>query len=318
MSDEPVVVVGGGIAGVACARELAAAGLDHRLIDRGHRLGGRMAVRTVDGRPLDLGASYFTAHEPGFVEVVDGWVARGLARPWTDTFHLASPEGLLGTTTGPVRYSAPGGLRSLVEDLAGDLVPEYPFEVSTVSSGPTLDGLAATAVVLAMPDPQAGDLLSDDLPAEQALVRSRVWEPVLTLAARWSRRCWPVIDGAFVNDSPVLTFVADDGARRGDGAPVLLLHADPVFAAGHLDDPAGAAPAMLAELASVLGVHAAPDWLEVKRWGSARPVGERPEPFHLGTTMVGLAGDGWHGRSRIEGAFASGQALGKELVRVLR
>jgi renalase len=312
-------VIGAGIAGVACARALVADGYPVSVYDRGHRLGGRMAVRTTDGRPVDHGASYFTAHDQPFVEVVQGWVRRGLARPWTDTFHTATPDqGLQGTTTGPTRYAATAGLRSLVEDLATGLDITYPREVADVGRGPLVDGEKAAAVVLAMPDPQALDLLSDDLTVERAVLTSGVWEPVLVLTARWPARVWPLLDAVFVNESPVLTFVADDGARRGDHAPVLVVHADPVFSAGHLDDPAAAAPAMLAELASALGVTSAPDWVEVKRWGMARPAIGREQPFHLGQEMVGLAGDGWHGRPRIEGAYLSGRALGHELAGRLR
>jgi renalase len=312
------VVVGAGIAGVACARALLAGGHPTRLFDRGHRIGGRMAVRTRDGRPVDLGASYFTAHDPLFVEVAQDWARRGLARPWTDTFHTATPEqGLQGTTTGPTRYCAFGGLRTLVEDLAVGLDVTHPREVAGIDRGPALDGEQVPAVVLAMPDPQALDLLSDDLTVERALLAGSVWEPVLTLSAGWRQRVWPRLDAVFVNESPVLTFVADDGARRGDGAPVLVAHADPVFSAGHLDDPAAAAPAMLAELALVLGVTGAPDWVDVKRWGVARPAADRAQPFHLGDAMVGLAGDGWHGRARVEGAYLSGRALGHELARRL-
>jgi predicted NAD/FAD-dependent oxidoreductase len=308
------VVVGAGIAGVACARALAAAGHEPRVYDRGRRIGGRMAVRTHDGRPVDLGASYFTAQDERFVAVTDDWVRRGLARLWTDTFHVATPEqGLQGTTTSLPRYATRGGLRSLVEDLADGLAVEYPHEVGEVDAGPAVDGEKAAAVVLAMPDPQALDLLSDDLEQERAALAGSLWEPVLVLAAHWPQRAWPELDGVFVNESPVLTFVADDGARRGDGAPVLVAHADPVFAAGHLDDPASAAPAMLAELALALGVTAEPDWVEVKRWGVARPVEGRPEPYHLGEAMVGLAGDGWQSRPRIEAAYLSGDALGREL-----
>jgi len=312
------VVVGAGIAGVACARELAGAGLRPTVYDRGHRIGGRMAVRTRAGRPFDLGASYFTAHDPLFAAVTQDWVARGLARRWTDTFHTATPEqGLQGTTTGPVRYCAAGGLRSLVEDLSGGLHITHPREVAEIGPGPVVDGEAVPAVVLAMPDPQALDLLSDDLRLERELLAGSVWEPVLALCAGWSQRRWPQLDAVFVNESPVLTFVADDGARRGDGAPVLVAHADPVFSAGHLDDPDAAAPALLAELALVLGVRDAPDWVEVKRWGVARPAAGRPQPFHLGPAMVGLAGDGWHGPPRVEGAYLSGRALGSELVGLL-
>ena len=97
-----------------------------------------------------------------------------------------------------------------------------------------------------------------------------------------------------------------------------MAHADPVFSAGHLDDPDAAVPAMLAELAAVLGVTTEPDWVQVKRWGAARPATERAEPFYLGPAMVGLAGDGWHGRPRVEAAFLSGRALGRELAARLR
>ena len=315
-----VVVVGAGIAGVAAARALVEHAIPYRMYDRGGRLGGRMAVRTLDGRPVDVGASFFTAHDPRFVAVTEDWVARGLARAWTDTFHLATPEGLQGTTTGPLRYAATGGLRSLADDLASGLDVQHPYDVEEVTPGPAVDGLPAAAVVLAMPDPQALDLLSGELVQERALLEGRSWEPVLAMVARWPERVWPQLDGVYVNESPILTFLADDGARRGDGAPVLVAHADPVFSAGHLDHPETAAPAMLAELAAVLGLDARcePEWLQVERWGFARPAQQREEPFHLGDAGVGLAGDGWHGRARIEGAYLSGDALGHELGARLR
>ncbi len=313
------MVVGAGIAGIACARALTDAGLAPTVYDRGRRLGGRMAVRTAGARPIDLGASYFTAHDPLFVEVTQDWVRRGLARPWTDTFHLATPEqGLQGTTTGPVRYAAAGGLRSLVEELATGVEVTYPRDVAEVDVGPIVDGEPASAVVLAMPDPQALDLLSEHLVAERAVLADTVWEPVLALVAGWSERAWPQLDGVFVNESPVLTFVADEGSRRGDGAAILVAHADPVYSAGHLDEPDEAAPAILAELELVLGIETPPDWVQVKRWGVAHPAVGREEPFHLGEAMVGLAGDGWHGRPRVEAAYLSGRALGHELVIRLR
>ena len=55
------VVVGAGISGLACARALRSAGLPVRVLDRGRKPGGRMASRRLQGRPVDIGASYFTA-----------------------------------------------------------------------------------------------------------------------------------------------------------------------------------------------------------------------------------------------------------------
>ena len=49
------VVVGGGIAGLACARALQQAGREATVLDRGHAVGGRMGGRTLQGRPVDDG-----------------------------------------------------------------------------------------------------------------------------------------------------------------------------------------------------------------------------------------------------------------------
>ncbi|MDH5278338.1 MAG: NAD(P)-binding protein [Actinomycetota bacterium] len=313
MAAEEVLVVGGGIAGVACARVLHDAGVRVRVRDRGRRLGGRMAVRTVDDRPVDVGAAYFTADSPAFTQVVESWVAAGLARPWTDTFHVATPDdGITGTVTGPVRYATPGGLRSLVEQLAVGLDVTHADDVESVTAGPLVDGEPYAAVALAMPAPQADDLLPAAI-AEEAPTAPRLWEPALSLVTLWDERVWPALDGVFVHDSPVLTWVADDGSRRGDGAAVLVAHSDPVLAAAHLDDPAAAVPAMLDELRRTLRIDAVPSGHFVKRWSLAKPVDVVTMPFHLGPARVGRCGDGWHGRSRIESAYLSGSALGRGL-----
>ena len=317
MSTDEVVVVGAGVGGAASARVLADAGVPVLLRDRGQRIGGRMAVRTVQGRPVDTGASYFTVSHPLFRAQVDSWEDDGLARAWTDTFHVATPEGIVGTTSGPLRYAAPLGLRSLVEALAVRLAVSNPDDVESVAAGPTCDGVAQAAVVLAMPGPQALDLLDQELLAERA-ASDRPWQPCLSLVTRWEERCWPDLDGVFVNDSPVLVWIADDGRRRGDGAAVLVAHSTPVLAAEYLDDPDRAAAAMLAETRAVLGIGAEPAQAFVQRWSLAKPAEAHTQPFHLGEHRVVLCGDGWHGPSRVEAAFLSGHLAGRALVTLLR
>ena len=313
-----VAVVGAGISGAACARALADAGVAVRVLDRGRAAGGRMASRTLDGRPVDLGASYLVAREPEFAAVVDAWRARGLARPWTDRFHVADHAGLSELKIGPLRYGAQGGLRTLVVDLLAGLDVTSATEVQQVGPGPTVDGTAYDAVVLAMPDPQAERLLLAALLDERAAVAERVWEPVLSVAAGWSERRWdPDFDGCFVDGggsegSDVLGWVADDGRRRGDGAPVLVAHSTSGFAAQHLDDPDAATAAMGAATAGVLGLDRPPAWTSVQRWTFARPAEARDAPFHLGPARIGLCGDGW-GSPKVETAYLSGRVLGEQL-----
>jgi predicted NAD/FAD-dependent oxidoreductase len=309
---EEFLVVGGGISGIACARALMDAGRPVVVRDRGYRLGGRMAVKTVDDRPVDVGAAYFTASVPAFQSVVDHWLDVELARPWTDTFHVGEPGGLIGTRTGPMRYAAPLGLRSLVEDLSLGLPLQYPYEVGGVGPGPTADGVDYAGIALALPGPQALDLLAEPLEAQRA-ASGGIWEPCTALVATYDTRVWTGLDGVFVNDSPVLTFIADDGRRRGDDAPVLVAYGHPVLSAAHLDDPNAVIPAMLAELEGVLGITASPSSAIAKRWSLAKPVNPHAEHYFLGEGGIGLCGDGWHGPSRIESAYLSGRALGRAM-----
>ena len=310
---EPVVVVGAGISGVAAARAVAAAGLEVLVLDRGHRVGGRMASRRTDGRVVDTGASYFTVSDRAFGDVVDDWQGRDLVRPWTDTLTVAH-EGTLEPKSGPVRWAAPGGLRSLVEDLAADLDVRR-TRVERVGPGPTVDGLPASAVVLAMPDPQAARLVAAPLRAAAA-VADQPWEPVIAVALGYDEPTWDELPAAFVNDHPVLSLIADDGSRRGDDAPVLVAHTTGDTARAHLDDPDAVVDDVVDAVGELLGLTAPPRWTHAHRWTFASPAQPHDTPsdtpFHLDDDLVAVVGDGW-GSPKVETAWRSGTLLGRAL-----
>lgn len=311
MEPTQVAVIGAGISGIACARTLADAGLDVVVLDRGRHLGGRMAVRTDHGRAVDIGASYFTVADPAFEALVRSWVERGLARPWTDTFGVYE-QGQSRASTGPMRWAGTGGLRSLVEDLATGLDVRQ-VQVSQVGPGPTIDRERVLAAVLAMPDPQARRLLHPHLTAEAAAL-SASFEPVLALTAAWPSRGWnEELNGMFVNGDDQLSWIADDGRRRGDGAPVLVAHSTPATAAVYLDVPEEATQPMLAALCRILDIGDEPSWTQLRRWTYARPTGTRSERYLLSDASIGACGDGWSDKPRAEAAYLSGVALGTAL-----
>lgn len=314
---DPVVVVGAGISGVACARALNEGGVEVTLLDRGRRLGGRMAVRTVDGHPVDTGASYFTVSDDRFAAVVADWQARGLAREWTDTFDVYDDGQRGDPKQGSMRWASPGGLRSLVEDLATDLRAEQTAVEAVTREEHTsvlgVDGRPASAVVLAMPDPQARRMLDTSFDSRTQLVDD--YAPTLALLARWERRSWrDGFQGAFVNGDTHLTWIADDGARRGDGAPVLVAHSTETLANLHLAGPAEAEPAMREALCTLLGIRDQPTWSRVHRWSLAHPAGIREDAFHLGDDGIGLCGDSWSSKPRVEAAWLSGTLLGQAII----
>lgn len=306
-----MVVVGAGIAGLACARALTDAGVGVRVLDRGRRVGGRLGGRRIRGRVVDLGASYLVAGEgPGFADVVHDWVDRGLARPWTDTFAVVGGDRAGDATTGPMRYAAPGGLRSLAEDLASGLRIASERTVGEIARG-RVDGDAAAAVVLAMPAPQAARLLPPARRGDEPW--HGAWEPVLAVVLEWERREWPAdLHGAFVHGDPDIAFLADDGDRRGDGAPVLVVHTTPERARQHLDDPDGATASVLAATRRALGIRTDPVAATVHRWSFARPAVAAGAPYFL-DEGIAACGDAWGDKPSVRTAWTSGDALGRAL-----
>lgn len=285
-----VVVVGAGIAGLACARELVDAGVPVRVLERSAVPGGRMASVERDGRQVDIGAAYVTADDAAFHGRLQTWRIDGLAHPWTDTFR-----GQDGPAT--MRWSAPGGLRSLAREMSRELEIRFRTEVTELPE--------AEAVVLAMPGPQAQRIT--DFPA----AREQIWSPVVTAILTYAERSWAPFAGAFVNDHPVLATVCDDGDRRGDLAPVLVAHSTPAFADEHPDDSAPVGELLASAVGEALAIDAKPD-VELIRWPEAQP-----RPGHGGFARQGhiyLAGDAF-GRPRVQTAWLSGRAAARDIVK---
>jgi len=322
-----ILVIGAGISGLACARALQAMNIPTRVVERARAVGGRMASRHLEGRLVDLGAASFTADLTSpFGAVVQDWLDRGLARPWTDTFSVAEPEHPLVTKAGPVRYAAPGGLRSLVTDLAAGLEIELkrtlaPGSVQSVGpgsgAGASVDDDEFAAVVLAMPDPQARRVLDHGNAARSLLNDESAWAPTIAVALGWSARLWPAdFHGAFVNGSPILSFLADDGDRRGDGAPVIVAHSSRELAEQHLADPDAAIAPITDATRDLLEIGDKPVWSYAHRWTFARPEAAHSEPF-LFEAGIGVCGDAWGAPSAVGTAWNSGDALGRAIAESL-
>ena len=70
-SEEPVIIVGAGMAGLSCAVHLQTAGLNLRLIESGDSVGGRVRTDVVDGFLLDRGFQVYLDAYPETGDLLD-------------------------------------------------------------------------------------------------------------------------------------------------------------------------------------------------------------------------------------------------------
>lgn len=162
-TDADIVVVGGGISGLATARGLVAGGRSVRVIEASDRAGGRLvSVETVDGA-ADLGATWFWPGEQRIRALVQElgvtWHDQAIDGDtlfWSD----AGIQRMPGNHLDGAAFRFSNGGSSLIEKLVADLPPQtINCATSVLSIERTTNGvtthtsqrsLTSSAVVIAL------------------------------------------------------------------------------------------------------------------------------------------------------------------------
>ena len=316
-----VVVVGAGLAGLAAAAHLEAAGRRVVVLDKGRSVGGRLATRRVGGAVLDHGAQFFTVRSPTFRTEVDGWLRAGVVHEWCRGFDEVGD--------GHPRYAAAGGLNRVAKHLAAPLADvRTGVQVTGVAPddggwrivAPGLD-VVTEAVVLTAPVPQSLALLDaggSDLRADvEAGLRAIRYLPTIALLLVLDRPPAVPAPGARKPADGPFDIVVDNVAKGASGTPALTLHLRADLSAARYDEADESLLADLLPQATAWTGGATVTEAAVKRWRYATPVETWPEPACVAATSGGsrvlLAGDAFAG-PRIEGAWRSGLAAATALL----
>ncbi|WP_043363723.1 NAD(P)/FAD-dependent oxidoreductase [Belnapia sp. F-4-1] len=313
MTQLRIAILGAGLAGLACARELTARGAAVTLFDKGRAAGGRLATRRAEagGRRLqwDHGAQYLTARGPGFAALL----AEAGAQGWGEAGRFVGVPGMsalpralaAGLDLRPGRHvvalgGGPGAwtVRHLEAALVrpGKALPEV---------APSEDG-PFDAVAITLPPAQAAPLVARPAPGLRARIAEVGIAPCWTvLAAFGTRPDWP--ETLRPEAGPIGWLARDSGKPGRDAATECwVIHAGPHWSRAHLEaEAASIGPALLAALPPA----PVPLHLQAHRWRYSlveQPLGE--PCLWLPEARLGLAGD-WCLAGRAEAAFDSGRAL---------
>ena len=300
-------IVGAGMAGLACAAQLARAGMTPVLFDKGSRPGGRMSTWQTGQYAFDYGAQYFTARDDAFADRVAIWVREGVVAPWvacgSDAYvgvpGMSAPVAAMARQC-DVRWGAAAS--QIHRDDGQWWVRHAGASGGTETTGPF------DAVVMAIPAEQAVALLSlhdMDMAREAMLARS---QPCLTGMFAFAERI--AAPDILRNQGP-LAWAARDSSKPGrGGAECWVVQAAAGWSQQHLEMEREAMVAPLLRMfAGVAGVDIPePVFARAHRWRFAMTGGRNQTPLWNAALRLGACGD-WRVGPRVECAWQSGAAL---------
>lgn len=321
-----VLIIGAGLAGIAAARTLHAAGVDVLLLDKGKSVGGRMATRRIGAGAADHGAQFFTAESPEFQRVVDGWEADGFAFLWDIGWSTGSLTG--NEDEGHTRYAVRGGMNRLMKHLAQGLPTETNVRVVAVrqtGSGWEVEAdtgqlYRSAGLILTPPPPQALALLEAgnvQLAALDAETLGRIhYLSALTGIFRIKGEVTIPSPGAVHRPAEPLPWIADNQQKGvSPDEVVVTINSNGDYAERYWDAPE---VEIVETMKAVLSHYLAPGSRvvesQIQRWRYAFPrhVHNQRTLRTSGTKPLYFAGDAFHG-PLIEGAWLSGVAAATAL-----
>lgn len=320
-----VAVIGAGIAGLTCARELQAQGLSVAVFEKSRGVGGRMSTRRGPTWQCDHGAQYFTAQSELFREELARWEAAGVAQRWVARIRVIDdvqgPWRESGAHT--ERYVGVPSMTAPAQFLAQSLTVHLETHVDALRRehgrwrlhvlGIGWQDCLYDAVVLALPAPQAQSLLQHTSSTLQELVGTVRMRPAWALMMCCAESFDPGFDAAFVNAGPLRWFARNLSKPQRQGENVWLLHATAAWSEEHLDAQPSEVASMLSEefqkyfpiLSSACSAH---------RWRYADTESSLGRDFLWDPEQgLGLCGD-WLNEAKVEGAWRSAFALSQVMI----
>jgi hypothetical protein len=317
MGDVRIAVIGGGIAGLTCASELARADASVTLFERSRGLGGRLGTRRQGQFAFDHGTQFITARGRQFSRFIEVAARAGVVAPWKPrvledqrAWDRPIEDWLVGTP----------GMSSLVRPLTRGIDLQNGVSVHELLQGQGgwelqtdsgRENRIFDALAVALPAPQALTLLGPHGRAFRRLGDVRM-APCWALMAAFDRPIAAAAEALRWTNGP-LKWAACNSTKpqRPQDPQAWVVHASAEWSRQNLNaDARDAAQLLLTAFGDALGAALpAPVQFEAHRWRHAlveQPLGV---PCLVDEEVAAGACGDWCIAPRVEAAFESGRAL---------
>lgn len=320
-----VAIIGAGIGGLCCARQLSAAGFSVRIFDKSRGVGGRVSVRRHQTDiAFDHGAQYFTVEDTEMAQQVESWLAAGVVAPWQCRMGSLDTGVWKPTNSETRHFVGVPDMTAIAKHLARDLELILQTRVTSVArhehgwqllGDEEWDLGIYDVLILNAPAPQSASLLKN-FPEFAQQIDAAKFAPCWSVMLAFDQPLDVPWDAATVHDSP-LSWIARNSSKPGRPTrpDCWLLQGNPDWSNTHLED---VKEIVMAQLIScfweAIGLVPRPHRLaDVHRWRFALPSELLEQQYLFNEDLgVGACGD-WCVGPRIESAYLSGLALAEEV-----
>lgn len=321
----PIVIIGGGMAGIMAALTLKENGYpDILIVEKGRSVGGRMATRRIGSGKVDHGAQFFTVRTEQFQRFIDDWVEKGKVKHW---FGEKYP-----------RYLSHEGMNRFAKELAAEIPVRLQTRIEYImqdSNGYILttdqgELINARGVIVTAPAPQAKALLeNDDLQVDKGVLQELdkiIFQPCLVGLFQFHQSTNLPDIGHLDAEPPEGVSRLVDHEKKGISSIVTVsVYMTGEWSKTHYDLTDEEILEKIKQLTRTYFDFNSVMSSQLKKWRYAEAVQFLRQPF-LDTNLehpLLIAGDTFlhpedtANRTRLESAFISGVRVGEALVKLL-
>lgn len=317
-----VAVIGAGIAGLSCARELQSFGMLVDVFEKSRGPSGRMSTRRMQDWSADHGAQYFTARDPRFIKEVQRWRQAGIADIWTPKLKVYESNLWCDSSSQETRYVGTPNMNSPGKYLTEDLSVKYERTITGLESRDgqwaihcSESGVVATlydCVVFAIPAPQASALLKNLDARASSISNSAQMKACWTMMAHLPHQLATDFDAAFINQE-IINWICQNGSKPMRQGTMWTINGSPAWSQENVELSKEDAQDQMMECLTRLGFNCQDAEISMHRWRYASGSLENSIDFlSLPDIRLGLCGD-WLNGGRVEGAWLSGLGLAVDI-----